>query len=180
MFNNLSQSGLLSGPGKKNYLQSLLTKILTILGSIFLIFVITFSLYTVIRKNQLVQIQVVAGPVIEKAVKIISEKWSYLEIKSLLSQSLIKQVNQSSDILKKFSQLGKLISQGEPVYLEIDPAPQFSTLAVTVSYKVVALFENGQAVFLFNLVDENDVPVITYANIDAVYNINTRPILPAE
>lgn len=155
-------------------------KILSTSGAVFLIFIISFSIYTVIRKNQQSQIQISAAPLIEKAVDTISDKWNYLDTQSLLSNILIRKVGQNIHILENFSRLGKLISQDKPLQLETDPAPYTATTSIIVSYKVLATFENGQAVFLFNLADQNGIAAINYINIDAVYNINTRLPLSTE
>ncbi len=155
-------------------------KILSTSGAVFLIFIISFSIYTVIRKNQQSQIQISAAPLIEKAVDTISDKWNYLDTQSLLSNILIRKVGHNIHILENFSRLGKLISQDKPLRLETDPAPYTATTSIIISYKVLATFENGQAVFLFNLADQDGIAAINYLNIDAVYNINTRLPLSME
>jgi len=180
IFKRLTRSDILPRLDNNAWLKAHKAKIFSTTGSVFLVLVISFSIYSVIRKHQQSQIQVAASPLIEKAVRVISGNWNYLETQSLMSNTLIRQIGDNINILDNFSRLGKLISQDKPIYLKTNPAPHTATSPVVVSYKVLATFENGQAIFLFNLADQNGAPTINYANIDAVYNINTNPGLSAE
>ena len=180
IFKRLARLDILSRLVNNAWFKANQEKILASTGSVFLIFVISFSIYTVIRKNQQSEIQDAAGPLIEKAVSTISGNWHYLDTQPLMSNVLIRQTGHNINILENFSRLGKLISQDKPVYLKTDPAPNTDTTSMIVSYKVLATFENGQAIFLFNLADQDGVAAINYINIDAVYNINTRLTLSTE
>jgi len=149
-------------------------KATAIAGSFFLVFIITFSLYTVIRKNQQAQLQFIAQNFIEKSISSITKNWDYIETQSLFSNRLIQQTGKNNNhIFNNFSRLGKLISNEKPVFLNDNPAPESNSLSINASYKVMATFENGQAIFLFNVINEKDITVIDYINIDVVYNVNT-------
>lgn len=149
-------------------------KIVTITGSFFLVLIIFFSIYTVIRKNQQAQLQSTARDFIEKSISSISDNWHYLETQSLFSNSSIRKIGKNNThIFNKFSRLGKLITHEKPEFLNNNPSPVNNDSSVSVSYKVLATFENGQAIFLFNLANHDETTVINFINIDAIYNINT-------
>jgi len=180
IFKRLTRLDIFSRLNNNAWLKAHKAKIFSITGAAFLVFVISFSIYTAIRKSQQSHIQTAAAPLIKKAVNAISGNWNYLDTQSLMSNVLIRQIGNNINILENFSRLGKLISQDKPVFLKTDPAPYTDTTSMIVSYKVLATFENGQAVFLFNLADQGGVAAINYINIDAVYNINTRLSLSTE
>lgn len=180
IFKRLIRPDILPGLDNSAWLKAHQAKIFSITGSVFLVFVISFSLYSVIRKNQQSQLQVAAGPLIEKTVNAISGNWNYLDTQSLITNNLIQKIGNNINILENFSRLGKLISRDKPLQLKTDPAPYTAATSISVSYKVLATFENGQAVFLFSLVDQDGVAAINYVNIDAVYNKNTSLALSTE
>ncbi len=147
-------------------------KTATIAGSFFLMFIIAFSLYSIIRKNQQRQLQSTASEFLVKSISSIANNWDYSETKSAYSDELIQNIeNNNVRIFNSFSRLGKFVSSEEPVPLDANPAPANSDLIIKVSYKVLATFENGQALFLFNLIDQGGTPVINFINIDAVYYV---------
>ncbi len=149
-------------------------KTATIAGSFFLVFVITFSLYSVIQKNQQKQLQSTANEFLIKSISSIAINWDYSETKSFYSDKLIQKIeNNNLHIFRSFSRLGKFVSNEEPILLNNNPAPASGGLTVKVSYKVLTTFENGQAILLFNLIDQKEVPVINFINIDAVYYVNS-------
>jgi len=153
-------------------------RFLTLCGATFLIIVISFSLYSVIKKYQQTQLHSTANDVIEKTISSITKNWDYNDAKTLFSTALREQAdnssnNNNSNIFKNFSRLGKLTLNSKPVLLDYNPAPDYDSLAVTVSYKIVAVFQNGHATFLVNLTSNSDASMIDFINIDAVYNINT-------
>ena len=180
IFKRLIRPDILPGLDNNVWLKAHQAKIFSITGSLFLVFVISFSLYSVIRKNQQSQLQVAAGPLIEKTVNAISGNWHYLDTQSLITNNLIQKIGNNINILENFSRLGKLMSRDKPLQLKTDPAPYTATTPISVSYKVLATFENGQAVFLFSLVDQDGVAAINYVNIDAVYNKNTSMALSVD
>ncbi len=147
-------------------------KIGTIAGSLFLVFIISFSLYSVIRKNQQRQIQQSANEVLEKSISSFTRNWHYNKSESSFSRSLIKDIEENKNtIFGSFSRLGKFVSSEPPVLLDENPSLLSQRLSILVSYKVMATFENGQAEMMFNLINQDNTPVINYINIDAVYNL---------
>lgn len=147
-------------------------KTATIAGSFFLVFVIMFSLYSVIRKNQQRQLQSLANEFLIKSISSIANNWDYSETRSSYSNKLIQNIeNNNIHIFSSFSRLGKFVSNEKPILLDNNPAPPDSNPTIKVSYKVLATFEYGQAIFLFNLIDQKEVPVINFINIDAIYYV---------
>jgi len=147
-------------------------KIGTIAGSLFLVFIISFSLYSVIRKNQQKQIQQSANEILEKSISSFTKNWHYNKSESYFSRSLIKTIEENKNtILGNFSRLGKFVSNEPPVLLDENPSLLSQRLSILVSYKVLATFENGQAEMVFNLINQDNTPVINYINIDAVYHL---------
>jgi len=147
-------------------------KIVTVGGSLFLVFVITFSLYTVIRKNQQRLLQSTAHEILQESITTLAKNWDYADLKSSFSNNAIQKITGNNhSVFSNFSRLGHIVSNAKPVLLKTNPSLANSTLTIEVSYEVIANFENGQAIFLINLIDENDITVIDFINIDAVYFI---------
>lgn len=144
---------------------------------VFIIIVFSFSVHTVVRQHQQSKLQSESGEFIDKAITLISANWNYLETQSLLSFTLINQIkNENINIFKNFSHLGKLTMKTSPVRLESNPRPDDLDIEdyypVIQSYKTIATYKNGQAIFLINLGYQDKSPVITFINIDAIYNSN--------